>query len=72
MSDPIYTKKLRHQLNPCDEDRFAVLEAFGEIAAAMWDVFVGDTECQCCLGIRLFAALTVAAGAGYGLALLLT
>lgn len=63
-------KLLRHQLNPCDYDRYRGLSAFGDGVAKVWNLFTAGTDCPCCLGFRLFGALLLAGGIGYGLALL--
>jgi hypothetical protein len=70
VSDP--APKLRHQVNPCDHDRFAFLKPVGDAAAAFWDRFTGDTECACCLGIRLAVTLAAIAVLTAALTALLT
>jgi hypothetical protein len=70
VSDP--APKLRHRVNPCDVDRFAFLKPVGDTAAALWDEFVGETQCVCCLGFRLTLALVAAALLGAGVTALLT
>lgn len=57
-------KKLIHQLNPCDYDRYRGLSAFGDSVAWVWNKFTAGTECPCCLGFRLFAVVAVAFAAG--------
>lgn len=46
---------LRHQLNPCDVDRFRGLAAVGDALAFLFERFTAGTECICCLGMRLVA-----------------
>lgn len=46
---------LRHQVNPCDVDRFPVLKPVGDALAALWHAVTADIECPCCLGMRLVA-----------------
>lgn len=47
------TPKLRHQLNPCDIDRYAVLAPVGDLIAKL------ATECPCCNGLRILTALAI-------------
>ena len=61
---PLSIRELRYQVNPCDIDRFEFLKPVGDAAAALWDEFVGEAECVCCLGVRL--ALTLVASALFG------
>lgn len=61
---------LKYLLNPCDYDRFRGLSPLGDGVAKVWNLFTAGTDCPCCLGFRLFGALLVAGGIGYGLSLL--
>ena len=51
---------LRHQINPCDVDRFRALVLIGNGLAAFYERLTTGTDCPCCLGMRI-ALLTLGA-----------
>ena len=53
-----------HRVNACDIARVRVLAPVGDAIAWLWQAFTAGTECPCCLGTRLLAALLIAGGIG--------
>lgn len=54
----------RYRLNPCDIDRSRVLAPLGDALALIWRAFTTKTDCPCCLGLRLVAAVSLSYLAG--------
>lgn len=47
--------KLRYKLNPCDYEHYTWLTP----AQKVFEFFSMGTECKCCLGARIAAALVI-------------
>lgn len=47
--------KLIHKINPCDFEHYPWLTP----AQRFFEIFSAGTDCKCCLGARIFAALVV-------------